>query len=307
MPRGYLLGLATAMNALVRRIEAWLDDSESTVAVWLRAAREALLGEMPVLAAGTALYAILATIPTMAAAVGLYSVVANPHQIQDHLASLASVLPKGVAQFIGDQLERQASRSSGELGLAIVMSSLVAIFSARGAARGLIDTLNRAYRVREQRGRISKFLTTLAISASTLVGLLLFFAIIVALPSLVSMTELSRWSILTVVRWPFLFVVIFGALVALYRFGPSPRPLGLRIHVWPGAAIGTVLLFVVSLGLSFWVENVANYAILYGAFGSVVVIILWFYFSVIALVLGGFVNAELERHHGAPEPDRSMC
>jgi uncharacterized BrkB/YihY/UPF0761 family membrane protein len=33
---------------------------------------------------------------------------------------------------------------------------------------------------------------------------------------------------------------------------------------------------------------------------------LWFYLSVISIVLGGFVNAELERHAGAPAPDRSM-
>jgi uncharacterized BrkB/YihY/UPF0761 family membrane protein len=38
----------------------------------------------------------------------------------------------------------------------------------------------------------------------------------------------------------------------------------------------------------------------------VIVVLLWFYLSVIALVFGGFVNAELERHAGAPAPDRSM-
>ena len=46
--------------------------------------------------------------------------------------------------------------------------------------------------------------------------------------------------------------------------------------------------------------------VVYGTFGSVVVVMLWFYLSVISLVLGGFVNAELERHAGAPAPDRSM-
>ncbi len=292
--------------ALVRRILTWYRTSESPVALWLHAAHDALFGEMPVLAAGTALYAMLAVVPTFAAVVGLYSVVADPHQIQNHLASLATALPKGVAQFVGEQLEHQAVRSQGELGVAIATSSIVAIFSARGAARALVDTLNRVYRVREQRGWLRKMAITLLISSTTLVGLLVFFAIIVALPSLVSMTELSSWSILTILRWPFLFVVIFIALAGLYRFGPSPRPLGTQNHTYPGAAIATVLLFVVSLLLSFWVDRVSNYAALYGAFGSVVVTILWFYFSVLAVVIGGFVNAELERHDGAPEPDRSM-
>ena len=61
-----------------------------------------------------------------------------------------------------------------------------------------------------------------------------------------------------------------------------------------------------SWGLSAWVERVADYELFYGAFGSVIVIVLWFYFAVISLVIGGFVNAELERHSGAPEPDREM-
>ena len=88
----------------VRRVLDWYHTSDSPVVVWLHAARDALFGEMPVLAAGTALYAILAAVPTLAAVVGLYSVVANPDQIEAHLASLAVVLPDGVAQFIREQL-----------------------------------------------------------------------------------------------------------------------------------------------------------------------------------------------------------
>jgi uncharacterized BrkB/YihY/UPF0761 family membrane protein len=38
----------------------------------------------------------------------------------------------------------------------------------------------------------------------------------------------------------------------------------------------------------------------------VIVTLLWFYLSTMTLLIGGFVNAELERHRGAPEPERSM-
>jgi membrane protein len=61
-----------------------------------------------------------------------------------------------------------------------------------------------------------------------------------------------------------------------------------------------------SWGLSQWVERVSNYALFYGTFGSIIVILLWFYLSTISIVFGGFLNAELERHAGAPDPDRSM-
>ena len=72
-------------------------------------------------------------------------------------------------------------------------------------------------------------------------------------------------------------------------------------HTWPGAGVATVALLAVSWGLSLWVDYAANFEAFYGAFGSVVVIVLWFYFSTLALVVGGFVNAELERHAEFPE------
>jgi membrane protein len=261
---------------------------------------------MPVLAAGTALFAILATVPTLAAVVGVYGLVADPHEIHGHLRGLERVLPSEVVVFVGDQLERQAQRSSGELGFAVATSIVVAVYSARGAARALISVLNRAYRVRERRHPVHKILISIAMAAATLVGLMLMFGIVVALPGIVALIHLRDVGLVSWLRWPILMAILYLALLLLYRYGPSPRPLGTERHLWPGSLLATLLLVLVSWGLSQWVEQVSNYALFYGAFGSVVVVLLWFYFSTISLVLGGFINAELERHAGAPDPDHSM-
>lgn len=291
------------MRAAVRKVIDWYESSPSTLALWVRAANQALLGDMQLLAAGTTLYGILAAVPTLAAAVGLYSLVADASQIHGHLQSLATVLPPAVADFLGEQLQRQAARSQGELGVAIFASALLALWSARSATRGIMDTLNRAYRVRERRGPLVRFGITMAITTAVLVGIMLFFAGVVVLPTLIAITNLQSLEIVAYLRWPVLFVVVFFAMMLLYRFAPSPRPLGTELHLWPGALIATALLFAVSLGLSFWVERVSDYNVFYGTFGSVVVTILWFYFTTIAVVLGGFANAELERRDGAPQPD----
>ncbi len=294
------------MHPLRERWQHWWHTSDTYVARWLRAAHAALLGEMPVLAAGTALYAIIAAVPSLAAVVSVYGLVSDAHQIHTHLHGLETVLPPEVVSFLGDQLERQAQRSSGELGLQLATSIVLAMWSARSSARALIDTLNRAYRVRELRGPVVKLAVTLAMAAGTLVGLVLMFAVVVALPGIIATLGFKGFGLVKVLRWPLLLALTFAALLGLYRFGPSPRPLGTERHVWPGAAIGTVLLVVVSWGLSEWVERIASYELFYGAFGSVIVIVLWFYLATMTLVVGGFVNAELERHSGAPAPDRSM-
>ena len=273
---------------------------------WLRAAREALLGEMPVLAAGTALFAILATVPALAAAVGVYGLVADPNEIHRHLRGLESVLPPELVVFVGDQLERQAKRSNGELGFAIATSIFVALYSARGAARALIAVMNRAYRVRERRRLLSRILLSVAMATVTLLGLLMMFGVVVALPGIVALFHLRGLHLVTWLRWPILMAILYLALILLYRYGPSPRPMGTERHLWPGALFSTLLLMAESWGLSQWVERVSNYALFYGTFGSIIVILLWFYLSTISIVFGGFLNAELERHAGAPDPDRSM-
>lgn len=308
---------------LVRQWSHWWRTSESAVARWLRAAREALLGEMPVLAAGTALFAIIAIVPTLAASVAIYGLVADPLEINKQLSAFDQVLPVEVVRFLGQELERQALRSHGELGLQLAVSVFLALFSARGSARALIDALNRAYRVRELRTPVQRFGIALLMAVATLVGLMLMFAVLVVLPAIVGAIDMDLVVIARVLRWPALLTIVFCALLALYRYAPSPRPLGPReqtdvggaVHLphrpvrhicLPGAGIATVLLVIVSWALSLWVDNIASADMIYGAFGSVIVTVLWFYLSTMMLMLGGFVNAELERAAGAPEPDRSM-
>ena len=289
-----------------RRWGTWWRSSESVLARWLRAAREALLGEMPVLAAGTALFAIVATVPALAAVVSIYGIAADPLEIKTHLRGLDTVMPQEVVDFVGSQLVRQAERSHGTLGIQVAVSILIATISARSSARALITALNRAYRVRELRRPLRQFAFTIAMAFATLIGLMVMFAIIVALPGIVAAVGLKGYHLVRILRWPLLLGLVLAALGAMYRWAPSPRPMGTERHIWPGAGIATVSLVLVSWALSLWVDHVATYETFYGAFGSVIVIVLWFYLSTIALVVGGFVNAELERHAGAPEPERSM-
>ncbi len=308
---------------LVRQWSHWWRTSESLIARWTRAAHAALLGEMPVLAAGTALFAIIAIVPTLAAAVAIYGLVADPLQIHDELATFRQVMPAEVVMFIGDQLEAQAQRSHSELGLQLGVSVVLALVSARGSARALIDALNRAYRVRELRTSMQRMAMAFLMALATLVGLMLMFALLVILPGIVAAIN-EDWVVYAMwLRWPSLLALVFVSLLALYRYAPSPRPLGPReqtdsggpVHLphrpvrhvcLPGAGLATVLLVLVSWGLSLWVDNIASKELVYGAFGSAIVTILWFYLSTMTLMIGGFVNAELERHAGAPQPDRSM-
>jgi membrane protein len=267
---------------------------------WIHAARSALLGEGPVLAAGAALFSILATVPTLAGVVALYGLIADAHSIQGHLAGLDRVLPRAVVSFLIEQLERQASQTTGQLSLKLMTSLVVALYSARSAAGGLVEALNQAYRVRDRRRPMARIRVTLSIAATTLFGFVALMILLVTLPAVLAIVPGLRdiGALAGGLRWPVLFAVAFTALAALYRVAPAPRQL-VRRRIWSGALVATGLWLIASYLLSLWVDQVADYELFYGAFASVVVVILWFYFSVLAIVIGGFVNAELERAAGA--------
>ncbi len=263
---------------------------------WIRAAREAVIGDAPVNAAGVALFALLAAVPFLGAVVAIYALVSDPGAIGPQLDGLQRVLPGEMVDFLIAQIAREAHRSDQHLGFALATTLAMAIWSGRATADALIVGLNRAYGVRESRHPINTFALSVAVAIVTLLGLFLVAIIVIALPALLTLMwihgDVDR--VATWIRWPLLLFVVKGGLVALYRTAPSPRELSRRRLV-PGATSATVLWLLVSFGLSIWVEHVANYQTLYGAFAGALVFILWLYISALAILLGGVINAELER------------
>jgi membrane protein len=253
-------------------------------------------GDLSVMSAGVALYALLATIPALTSIVSIYSLVADASEIEAHLAGLELVFPRAVVDFLVQQLEREAERSQGEIGLALGGSLVLAMWSARAAASAVVAALHHAYRIPETRTFWQRLGFNLAVSLSAIIGLVITSGIVVALPALVPLFRLGETigSFMDQARWPVLLVVYSGAMMALYRLAPAPRPLPVR-HVWPGAVLATAVWLVSSYGLSIYVGRIADYENVYGAFGSVIVVILWFYLSALSVLLGGVLNAELER------------
>ena len=86
-------------------------------------------------------------------------------------------------------------------------------------------------------------------------------------------------------------VAFFLALGALYWVSPGKSKT--RRRVFPGAAAALCSWLLFSLGFSFYVENIANYSMLYGTLGGVVVLLLWLYATGLTLILGAEVNGAL--------------
>ena len=66
----------------------------------------------------------------------------------------------------------------------------------------------------------------------------------------------------------------------------------------PGTVVGVFLWLLVSLALKLYLSVFNIYSLLYGSLGTMIILLLWVYMAGIALLIGGEVNAEIERAAG---------
>ena len=101
------------------------------------------------------------------------------------------------------------------------------------------------------------------------------------------------WNIL---QWPVVFALVAFAVAIIYYFAPDAE----QEWIWitPGSVVATTLWLLISLGFKFYVAHFENYNATYGAIGGVIVLMLWFYLSGLAVLTGAELNAEIE--HASP-------
>ncbi len=95
-------------------------------------------------AAGVTYYTLLALVPSLAVLVSLYGLFNDPGTVNAHVNLLVGILPPGGVDLIREQLQRLTAVSSKQLSLTLILSLLVAFWSAGAGIRALIDDMNIA-------------------------------------------------------------------------------------------------------------------------------------------------------------------
>lgn len=263
--------------------------------VFSRVVHEVSDDRVTLVAAGVTFYLLLAMFPALAALVSLYGLFADPLTMAEHLGKLAVVLPPGAFDLVSEQIRSLVERRDSALGLTFFIGLAVALWSTHSGTLALFDVMNVAYEEREKRSLIRLNLIALCFTVCAIVTATVLIGLVAVMPMVLSLIWLDRFQeqMALVLRWPLILAVVIVAVIAIYRFGPSPEPARLRWMTW-GALMTTLAWFLMSLGFSAYLDHFADYNATYGTLGALIGFLVWTWLSVTIMIVGAELNAELE-------------
>jgi membrane protein len=212
---------------------------------------------------------------------------------------LARVAPSEVLSIVQDQILKIAHEKNGGL---LTIGMLGTIWSTSSGVTAIIDTLNQAYDIQESRPWWKVRLLAIGLTLGLAVFIVISFALVLVGPTLAEkvavwlhMGPAFEWT-WKIVQWPVVFGLVTFAIAMIYYYAPDAE----QEWIWitPGSILATLLWLLISLGFKFYVVHFTSYNATYGAIGGVIVLLLWFYVSALAVLMGAELNAEIE--HASP-------
>ena len=247
------------------------------------------------LAAQLAYYFFLALFPAILFVLAVASFFPLTNFTDEVVRALRPIAPAEILTFLEEQLRRVSNADSGGI---LTVGILGAIWSSSAALVAIVGALNRAYDIDEGRPWWKVRLTAIGLTTALALLVLISFSLIIVGPTVAEQLAASfglggafewTWKVL---QWPIAFLLVSTGVGLVYYFAPDAE----QDWVWitPGAVAGTLLWVIVSLAFKFYVANFADYNATYGAVGGVIVLMLWFYLSGLAILVGAEMNAEIE-------------
>jgi membrane protein len=250
-------------------------------------------------ASGLAFSFLLALVPLLLFMLALFGLFASrSSELQTSLLSyFADFLPPSAFQLLNDTTNELAKTSSGgKLTFGIVL----ALWFGSGGISSMISTLNSAYQVRESRSWLMTRAIALVLTVAISILLLALLFILLAGGQVVDWLGLKlNLGFTVVIVWKgmqWLAAAVFATVSfwMVYYSGPS---LGKRHWYWgiPGSIFGACLWLAASAGFRLYLHFFNTYTASYASLGAVMILLVWLYVTGLAFLVGGEMNAEIER------------
>jgi membrane protein len=219
---------------------------------------------------------------------------------------LRHVVPRSASQLIDTTIQEiSLNAEGGKLSFGI----LAALWFASYGIVAITETLNSTYGVKESRPwwrvRLTAVGLTIVLALLTILALTLVLygsEIGAALANRAGLGAAftSAWSL---VQWPIVLGFVLFAFALIYYFAPDLIP-SKWYWITPGSVTGLGLWLLASGGMRLYLRYFDRYSVIYGSLGAVIILMLWFFLTGAAILIGGKVNAEIENaaaEHGVRE------
>ena len=248
-------------------------------------------------AAQLSYYFLLALFPLLLVLISILGYMAQEGTVfrEKLLIYLAAVMPRSAIALIRTTLDEiSASSGSGKVSFGL----LAALWAASNGMGAISETLNTAYNVRETRSWWKVRLISICLTVALAILILAALAIVLyggtigeALAGKYGFGNLFT-TVWTIFQWPIALVFVLTTFNLIYNFAPD-LPAHSRKWISPGTFVGVGLWLLVSFGFRVYLSFFDSYSVTYGSLGAVIVLMLWFYLSGVAILIGGEVNSEL--------------
>ncbi|PYS23810.1 MAG: hypothetical protein DMF72_07530 [Acidobacteria bacterium] len=275
------------------------------IRVWNRTEQDQVLGR----AAQLSYFFLLALFPLLIFLITLFGYFNGAGSRLQHklISYLGNVMPPAALQLVIATLaEVTKARGSAKLSFGL----LFALWAASSGVNALAQALNAAYDVAETRPwwkvRLLSIAMTIGLSLLIVSALLIVlygghFGIAIAALIHEGRAFAVIWRIL---QWPIALGFVFIAFDMIYRFVPNvsakrkgkglPNSDYRRRWFSPGVLIALVLWLLVSLLFRLYLHFFNSYSATYGSLGALIIMMLWFYLTGAAILIGGEINCEFE-------------
>ncbi len=217
---------------------------------------------------------------------------------QQVLIFLETLLPTEVYFLIQNIVKFVIDTREGSL---LSLSLFLSIWSSSAGFRGVMRGLNKAYDVVDTRNYIVKIILSIVYTIG-LVFLIILMLILVVFGGVIGdffvrffvdyvdvNIVLNSWYI---IRYTFIITLMVTVFAIIYYYVPVVKNKKLS-KVLPGAIFTTIGWISISIGFTYYVNNLSNYSALYGSIGAVIVLMIWLFLTAMIILLGGEINAIL--------------
>jgi len=250
----------------------------------------------PGLAAQLAFYFLLALFPALLLLVSLLAYLPVEGTFAAMLTRLETFLPQDALRLVRGEVDKLL-QGSGESLVTVAIAG--AIWSSSSAMTAVITTLNRAYDIEEFRPWWKMRLLAVALSLALAIFVAVALALVIGGADLASAVAARVGAgdiferVWAVAQWPVALLFVVFAIDLVYYFAPNADTRW--VWITPGSLVATGLWLLTSVGFKLYLQYVSNIAIVQGAIGSVIVLLLWLYLSGFAIFVGAELNAEIDK------------